>query len=315
MDTKVYDLTIVGGGPTGLAAALYAATRGLSVVVFESAAFGGRAQLSPRLENVPGFPGGISGSDWVDKLRKQLDSWRSVKLRTHTVESINKIAEGFEVCSLGATIVSRSILLACGLEPRKLNIANQSAIDYYPNELDIYANETVCIVGGSNAAGQIALKLVRAHKARVHLVYRKSDMASYLQERLRQVGNFCAHPNSTVTDVRSNARGFSAVITSDDGVGSTLDIGFAPIIALAGADPTTEWLPFLARDARGYIKTGNDVPGTDYPLVRRPDTFETSTLGIFAAGDVRLGSVKTATVAQGEGVAATDGIVRYLKKL
>ncbi len=318
------DLAIVGAGPAGLAAAVYAASEGLKTVVLESYAPGGQAGSSSLIENFFGFPTGISGGDltWL----AQLQAYRfgakfstpSQALSLH-YDNTDEYAACLQVEACGAVLRARSVLIATGADYRRLDAEGREQFEnmgvYYAAtalEGQICRGQTVIVAGSGNSAGQAAMFLSDG-AAKVLLVIRGDDlskMSSYLSRRVE------AHKNIEIlfhTQIRrmSGNKTLEEAELEDTKTGERRVVRTPAIFSMIGAVPCTEWLPLeIDRDEKGFIKTGTDV--ADAPAwkenKRQPSPLETSLPGIFAAGDVRSGSVKRCAAAVGEGGMAVAGV-------
>lgn len=319
------DVTIVGAGPAGLGAAVYAASEGLKTVVLESYAPGGQAGSSSLIENFFGYPTGISGGDltWL----AQLQAYRfGAKFSTPSQAlSVNYNADGeyracIEIESSPAILRAKAVLIATGADYRRLDAENRERFEgagvYYAAtalEGQICRNETVIVAGSGNSAGQAAMFLSEG-AAKVLLVIRGDDitkkMSDYLCRRVQ------VQPNIEIlyrTEIRKMVGGqkLQEVELENTQTRERLRVKTPAVFSMIGARPCTEWLPTeIERDEKGFIRTGADV--ADAPAwrgsKRRPAPLETSLPGIFAAGDVRSGSVKRCAAAVGEGGMAVAGI-------
>src|SRR6476646_5740013 len=319
------DLTIVGAGPAGLAAAVYAASEGLKTVVLESYAPGGQAGSSSLIENFFGFPTGISGGDltWL----AQLQAYRfGAKFSTPSQAlSLNYNPDGeyracIEIEGCPAILRAKTVLIATGAEYRRLDAENRERFEgvgvYYAAtalEGKICRNETVIVIGSGNSAGQAAMFLSEG-AAKVLLVIRGDDvtkkMSDYLSRRVQAQPNIEILCRTEVRKVFGDQR-LEEVELENTKTGERRTIKTPAVFSMIGARPCTEWLPpEIERDEKGFIKTGADV--AEAPAwranKRRPAPLETSLPGIFAAGDVRSGSVKRCAAAVGEGGMAVAGI-------
>jgi len=319
------DVTIVGAGPAGLGAAVYAASEGLKTVVLESYAPGGQAGSSSLIENFFGYPTGISGGylTWLAQLQayrfgaKFSTPAQALSLRYNT-DGAYRACIDIEGCP--ATLRAKTVLIATGADYRRLDAENRERFEgvgvYYAAthlEGQICRNETVIVVGSGNSAGQAAMFLSEG-AAKVLLVIRGDDitkkMSDYLSRRVQ------AQPNIEIvyrTEIRKTFgdQRLEEVELENTQTGERRTIKTPAVFSMIGARPCTEWLPpEIERDEKGFIKTGADV--ADAPAwrdnKRRPAPLETSLPGIFAAGDVRSGSVKRCAAAVGEGGMAVAGI-------
>jgi thioredoxin reductase (NADPH) len=319
------DVAIVGAGPAGLGAAVYAASEGLKTVVLESYAPGGQAGSSSLIENFFGYPTGISGGEltWL----AQLQAYRfGAKFSTPSqVLSLRYNTDGeyracIEIEGCPAILRAKAVLIATGADYRRLDAENRERFEgvgvYYAAtalEGQICRNETVIVVGSGNSAGQAAMFLSEG-AAKVLLVVRGDDitkkMSDYLARRVQ------AQPNIEIlyrTEIRKmfGDQKLEQVELENTKTGERRTIKTPAVFSMVGARPCTEWLPSeIERDEKGFIKTGADV--AEAPAwrenKRRPAPLETSLPGIFAAGDVRSGSVKRCAAAVGEGGMAVAGI-------
>src|SRR5437016_5532166 len=319
------DLAIVGAGPAGLAAAVYAASEGLKTVVVESYAPGGQAGSSSLIENFFGFPTGIGGGEltWL----AQLQAYRfGAKFSTPAQAlSLNYNADGeyracFETEGCSAILRAKTVLIATGADYRRLDAEGREQFEnmgvYYAAtalEGKLCRNETVVVAGSGNSAGQAAMFLSEG-AAKVLLVIRGDDitkkMSDYLSRRVQ------AQPNIEIfyrTEIRKmfGDQGLWEIELQNTQTGDRRMIKTPAVFSMIGARPCTEWLPpEIERDEKGFIKTGAEV--AEAPAwrtnKRRPAPLETSLPGIFAAGDVRSGSVKRCAAAVGEGGMAVAGI-------
>lgn len=320
---KMTDLIIIGAGAAGLAAAIYGGTRGLSITIIESSKdrIGGTASGSPMLENVPGFPDGVSGRIWGARMHKQAEKFGAVCRCGVPVKNMTQTGSSCVVTLADETLMeSRAVLIATGLAPRLLAVDGTSLaaseICYEPPfPLTSCRGKIVCVVGGSNAAGQTALAVSKQTGTMVHLVFTEPDleksMASYLVERILPRKNILLHPGAKII-ARHRNKNHSIKLREQNGAENNLHVD--ELVALIGRNPDTKWLGAeFVTDTQGYIKTGHAQCGTphDYPRFE----METSVRGVFAAGDIRSGSIKCVAVAQGEGVAAIEHIRAYLRSL
>ncbi len=325
-ETEVFcDLAIVGAGPAGLAAAVYAASEGLKTVVLESYAPGGQAGSSSLIENFFGFPTGIGGGEltWL----AQLQAYRfGAKFSTPAAAlSLQYNPDGeYRACleteGCGAVLRAKAVLIATGADYRRIDADNRERFEgvgvYYAAtalEGQICRNETVIVIGSGNSAGQAAMFLSDG-AAKVLLVIRGDDitkkMSAYLSRRVQ------VQPNIEIlyrTEIRkfSGDQKLEQVELENTRTGERRTVKTPAVFSMIGARPCTEWLPpEIECDEKGFIKTGSDVTEAPAWLARkrRPAPLETSLPGIFAAGDVRSGSVKRCAAAVGEGGMAVAGI-------
>ncbi len=323
----LYDVCIVGGGPAGLAAAVYAASEGLSTVVVEREAPGGQAGQSAAIENYLGFPKGLSGSDLARRALAQVSRFGAELVLARDVDGFEVREPVRAVLLPGATeIEARSVIIATGVSYRRLVADGLEALTsrgvYYgvnASDASQCEGDVVYIVGAANSAGQAALNLARFAK-RVVIVARgqslEASMSSYLVDRIAATANIEVRARSEVVAAHGEDH-LERLTIADQGTGAREDIEASWLFVFIGASPRTDWLgPTVARDEKGFIVTGPDLlaPGREvgWSLDRHPFTLETSVPGVFAAGDVRLDSMKRVASAVGEGAMATYLVHRYL---
>ena len=326
--TSFYDLLIVGGGPAGLAAAVYGASEGLATVMIEREAPGGQAGMSSRIENYLGFPSGISGANLARNA--------VIQARRFGVEILTPV----EVCSLrveggskfvklsdGKEIGAKALVIATGVSYRKLEVPGlevlQGAGVYYGAAMTEAASckdEDVFVVGGANSAGQAAMFFSKYARRVVMLVRGSSltvSMSQYLIEQIRQTPNIHVEYNSQVTEAFGNDR-LEALSVLCSTSGETQKVPASSLFIFIGAAPGTEWLAgAVQRDEKGFILTGPDLLSDGklpkgWPLERQPWLLEASVPGIFVAGDVRYRSIKRVASGVGEGANAVQFVHQYL---
>jgi thioredoxin reductase (NADPH) len=320
---EVYDLAIIGAGPAGLAAAVFGASEGLRTVVVEPRSIGGQAGTSSMIRNYLGFPRGVSGGDLTFR------AWEQTLLFGAEFVFIQR-AVGVTACgdermialSDGSAVRARAVLIATGVEYRRLEIPALERLVgvgvFYgaaSGEAPALAGEQVYIVGGANSAGQAALHLAR-FAARVTLLVRggslEAGMSDYLVKQIGATPNVAVRLGTRVVDGRGEDR-LERLTLEEVGTGRRAEVAAAAVFVMIGAEPHTEWLhDAVARDERGYLLTGRDVPVAAWPLQRPPLPFETSMPGVFAAGDARHGSVKRVAGAVGEGSVTIGSVHQYL---
>lgn len=325
----IYDVLVVGAGPSGLAASVYAASEGLSVVTIDGNAPGGQAGKSSKIENYLGFPTGISGNDLANKAYLQAQKFGCNISIPHKAEQVEHNGDYFTLtASNNKKIKARSIIAATGAEYRRLPIGNierfeGSGVFYSATGMNASAckNELVGVVGGGNSAGQAALFLAD-HAAEVHVIIRGDDLGSkmsdYLVQRIYSTPNIIVHKNSNVVQLNGEHHLQSLVLDTD---GKTQTIGISNLFTFIGARPCSEWLhQIVSMDEKGFIYTGPDV--MEAAMIkcsifdqRKPQSLEASIPGFFAVGDVRKGSVKRVASAVGEGSMAISQIHQYLAEL
>jgi thioredoxin reductase (NADPH) len=326
--TSFYDLLIVGGGPAGLAAAVYGASEGLTTVMIEREAPGGQAGMSSRIENYLGFPSGLSGSDLARRAVTQarrfgveiLAPQEAISLRVDAGSKFVKLADGVEI---GA----KSLLIATGVAYRKLDVPGlerlQGAGVYYGaamTEAATCRDEDVLIVGGANSAGQGAMYFSKYARRVVMLVRGNSlaaGMSQYLVEQIRETPNIHVELNSQITEAFGAER-LEAVSVLCSSSGETQKVPAVSLFIFIGAAPQTEWLHgAIERDEKGFILTGSDLlsagkPPKSWSLDREPWLLEASVPGVFVAGDVRYRSIKRVASGVGEGANAVQFVHQYL---
>jgi thioredoxin reductase (NADPH) len=317
-----YDLVVVGGGPAGLAAAVYGASEGLKTVMVEREAPGGQAGQSSRIENYLGFPAGLSGSDLA---RRATDQARRLGAELLTVqEAVGLRAEGaarLVELSGGGVLSSSCVLIASGVSYRQLNTPGFPELTgagvYYGatmTEARACADQHIVVIGGANSAGQAAVYF-SGYAAQVTMLVRgdslETSMSHYLIEQIAALGNVEVRTGSSATAADAQDGHLRRVrITGPDG-DETIDADAC--FVFIGASPRTGWLEgVLARDERGFILAGRDAQANGWPLPREPFLLETTVPGVFVAGDVRARSIKRVASAVGEGSMAVSLIHEYL---
>jgi thioredoxin reductase (NADPH) len=327
---QMHDTVIVGAGPSGLAAAVYAASEGLDVLVLESGAPGGQAGSSSRIENYLGFPSGISGQELTARAYAQTQKFgahlmitkAATRLRCNTRQYVIETDDG-------ARILARTVIIATGAEYRKLPLENISQFEgagvYYSAtfiESQLCAGEEVCVVGGGNAAGQAAVSLAQSAR-HVHMVVRSDGLADtmsrYLIRRIEEDPRITLHTETEIAALegRDHLEGVRLRRRSD---GTTERKDVRHVFVMTGATPSTRWLDgCVALDDHGFIKTGSelspdDLSAANWPLARPPHLLETSKPGVFAVGDVRADNIKRVASAVGEGSIAVSFVHQALQE-
>jgi thioredoxin reductase (NADPH) len=308
------DLLVVGAGPAGLAAAVYGASEGLSTIAVEGVATGGQAGTSSRIENYLGFPAGISGAELAERAEIQAQKFGAHINVAAEATSIEASANGYAVTTEdGETIHARSVVIATGVRYRRLPIARMQELEgisvYYAAtiaEAQLCAGSPVAVVGGGNSAGQATLFLSQ-HVPLVHLIIREpsldTHMSRYLADRIQRTGNVEVHTHTELRELCGD-EALEAVVVERNDSGEHETLSASAIFIFIGATPHTDWLGgLLELDENGYIRTGSDVtlPGGADGGLGEPLLLETSQAGVFAAGDVRSGSVKRVATAVGDG--------------
>src|SRR5579859_1767319 len=313
-----YDLTIVGAGPAGLAAAVYAASEGLRTLAIEVVAPGGQAGTTSMIENYLGFPQGISGSELATRATAQARRFGAEILLARRLVNVSKDGPGYVAhLSDGTTVRSLAMLVASGVDWRRLEIPGLDELlgsgVYYgagPSEAVTCSGCRVAVIGGGNSAGQAVIRFSR-YAAHVTLLVRgrslEASMSQYLISQVRQLGNVEVRTNTEVVDLESDTHLRALIVSSGrDSVLSRLPV--EALFVCIGGVPRTEGAAQagLALDGSGYVRTGAEVSSSagaldEWRLSRQPLPLETNLTGLFAAGDVRSGSIKRCAAAIGEG--------------
>ncbi len=325
--TLVRDLVIVGAGPAGLAAAVYAASEGLDALVIETAAPGGQAGSSSKIENYLGFPMGIAGQELANRAIAQAAKFGAKMMVAHSVARLDCDRKPYKVVlDTGAEIAARTLVIATGAQYNKPHIANLEKFEglgvYYGAtnmESQLCRGADVVVLGGGNSAGQAAVFL--ADKARkVHMVVRSSPLADtmsrYLIQRIEENPAIEMHYCTELVRLEGDKQ-LERLVWRDKNTGETSVHDICHVFVMAGANPRTEWLRgCLALDPKGFILTGRDLDSANgsspWKLKRVPQMLETSLPGVFAVGDVRSGNVKRVAAAVGEGAISIHMVHRVL---
>jgi thioredoxin reductase (NADPH) len=324
-----YDLIVVGGGPAGLAAAVYGASEGLRTILVERSAPGGQAGTSSRIENYLGFPGGVSGADLARRAATQARRFGAEIITAQEAVALKREDPYRRVIlSDGSALTGYAILIAPGMEVRRLEAEGLEALVgagvFYGaalSEAATYRGQDVLIVGGANSAGQGAMFFSR-HARRVTMLVRgpglSDGMSQYLVDRIAETPNVEVRVNASVVGARGDGR-LEIVTVADTVTGERRELPAAAMFIFIGTAPRTEWCTDLVqRDAHGFVLTGRDVMADGrrpprWTANRDPFPFETSVPGIFCAGDARYGSGKRVASAVGEGSATVSMIHQYLQ--
>lgn len=324
-----YDVVVIGGGPAGLAHAVYAASEGLRTVLVESEAAGGQAGTSSLIENYLGFPGGVTGADLAHRATTQarrfgaelLTGQKAVSLRREDPYRVVVLADGTELTAF-------TVVITTGMSARTLAVPGIEALQgvgvYYGaamTEAARYRDKDVAVVGGANSAGQGALFFSR-YARKVTMIVRAPDllptMSNYLVERIRATKNMEILNCVEVESVRGPTA-LESIVVKDAGTGALRELPMSAMFVFIGVKPHTDsFTGTLELDGQGFILTGADLPREHgrprgWPLEREPFAFETSIPGVFAAGDVRATANRRVAAAVGEGSAAVYSVHRYLR--
>ena len=327
--TQVRDLVVVGAGPSGLAAAVYGASEGLDVVVLETGSPGGQAGSSSKIENYLGFPTGISGQDLAGRAYIQAQKFGAKILIARATRIVCDHRPYIVEAENAARIPARTVLITTGAQYRKLPLKNLSQFEgagvYYGAtfvERQLCGGEEVIVVGGGNSAGQAAVFLAQTTKS-VHVLVRSASLAAsmsrYLIRRIEESPNVIVRPHTEIVALEGNHH-LESVRWQNSNTGQTEMHNIRHIFVMTGADPNTGWLNgCIVLDAKGFINTGPDLSienlsAAGWSLKRQPYLLETSLPGIFAAGDVRGGSIKRVASAVGEGSTAISFVHKIIQE-
>ena len=328
--SQVRDLIIVGAGPSGLAAAVYAASEGLDALVIETEAPGGQAGSSSKIENYLGFPTGVSGQELTARAFTQAQKFGAKMMVAHSVVRLNCNRRPYEVVlDNGHVLAAHAIVISTGAQYNKPPLENLQRFEgqgiYYGAtfmEAQLCEKEDVIVVGGGNSAGQAAIFLSQTAR-KVHMLVRSeglSDtMSRYLIQRITQNPAIEMHYKTEITALEGGMS-LQRVTWLDKATGEKSVHQIAHVFIMAGASPRTEWLKgCVAMDNKGFILTGRDLETANgkaapaaWPLPRAPEMLETSLPGVFAVGDVRSGNVKRVASAVGEGAISIHLVHRAL---
>lgn len=324
------DVVVVGAGPSGLAAAVYAASEGLNVLVLETNSPGGQAGSSSKIENYLGFPTGISGQELAGRAYTQAQKFGAEVMIARGATRLTCERKPYVIDIDGGTCVpARTIIIATGAQYRKLPLLNLSRFEgngvYYSAtymEAQVCGDDEVIVVGGGNSAGQAAVFLAQKSPC-VHLLVRSGGLADsmsrYLIRRIEENPAIKLRTHTEITGLEGTNY-VERVQWRDNRTGRKEVQDLRHVFVMTGAEPNTRWLDgCLASDEKGFIKTGRDLQAEDlerskWPLARQPFALETSLPGVFAVGDVRYGNIKRVASAVGEGSAAINLVHQVLQE-
>jgi thioredoxin reductase (NADPH) len=328
-ETQVRDVLIVGAGPAGLAAAVYAASEGLKSLVVETKAPGGQAGSSSKIENYLGFPAGVSGAELAGRAFNQAQKFGAEMIVARSVQRLSCDRKPYAIeLEDGSSLMARTIIIATGAEYRKPALENLAAFEgrgiFYGAtfiESQICGDNEVAVVGGGNSAGQAAVFLSQTAR-HVHMLVRSElaqTMSRYLIRRIEGSAKITLHLRTEIVSLEGTDR-LARVRWRNKQTGEeeTRDIQY--VFLMTGASPNTAWLRgCLAMDEKGFIQTGADLDSETlssarWPLKRPPQLLETSLPGVFAVGDVRAGNVKRVASAVGEGSIAIHLVHKALQE-
>ena len=331
--SQVRDVIVVGAGPSGLAAAVYAASEGLDVLVIETEAPGGQAGSSSKIENYLGFPTGVSGQELANRALTQAQKFGAKMMIAHSVVQLNCKGRPYEVVlDNGSKLASRAVIISTGAQYKKPAISNLKKYEgqgvYYGAtyiESQLCEGEDVVVVGGANSAGQAAVYLSQTAR-KVHMLVRGSGlsetMSRYLIHRITENPKIELHTNTEIVGLDGDFQ-LKRVTWGDKTTGEQSTHEICHVFLMTGASPRTDWLQnCVVMDDKGFILTGRDLDtsakfaeSAAWPLARSPQMLETSLPGVFAVGDVRSGNVKRVASAVGEGAIAVHLVHRTLAEL
>jgi thioredoxin reductase (NADPH) len=332
-NSHIRDLIIVGAGPSGLAAAVYAASEGLDALVVETESPGGQAGSSSKIENYLGFPTGVSGQELASRALTQAQKFGAKMMVAHRIVKLNCDRRPYQlILDDGNVLSGKAVVIATGAQYNKPKIENLKKFEgqgiYYGAtyiEAQLCEDEEVIVVGGGNSAGQAAVYLSQTAR-KVHMLVRSGGLAEtmsrYLIQRISENPAIELHCNTEIVSLEGDTQ-LERVRWVDKTTGERSVHEIRHVFIMAGASPRTDWLRgCVAMDDKGFILTGRDldaISGTGrsfaWPLARAPQMLETSLPGVFAVGDVRSGNVKRVASAVGEGAISVHLVHRALAEL
>jgi thioredoxin reductase (NADPH) len=316
-ESQIHDVVVVGAGPSGLAAAVYAASEGLDVMIIETAAPGGQAGASSKIENYLGFPTGVSGQELANRATTQALKFGAKMMVAHSVARLNCDNRPYKVVlDNGTALATRSIVISSGAQYNKPKISNLAKFEgqgvYYGAtyiESQLCGGEDVIVVGGGNSAGQAAVYMSQSAN-KVYMLVRAGELSStmsrYLIQRIEENPAIELHYKTEIVGLDGDTH-LECVTWKNNATGKTSVHSVRHVFVMTGASPKTDWLDgCLELDSKGFILTGRDfiegrAKAPAWPLARPPLMLETSLPGVFAVGDVRSGNVKRVASAVGEG--------------
>ncbi len=329
---NLYDVVIIGAGPSGLAAAVYGGSEGLKTLLIEKHAPGGQAGTSSRIENYLGFPNGLSGQELTHRAITQAKRFGIEFLSPQEVTSISE-KDGYKSISLGngECISTKSVVITTGVNYRKLEaegVENYTGAGIYygssMTEAQACANKEVYIVGGGNSAGQSAVYLSKFAK-NVYIIVRKEDlsssMSSYLIDQINSIDNITVLGHTNITKAKGKDDRLTALELTNNETSKTKEVAADALFIFIGARPYTDWIALdIIKNERGFIETGRDLTRyNDFKKIwkkdREPFLLETCSPGIFASGDVRAGAMNRVASAVGEGAMAIKFVHEYLAEI
>lgn len=323
---ETHDLIVVGAGPAGLAAAIGAESERLNTLVLEGKSrLGGQAGTSSLIENYPGFPGGISGPDLMGRMIDQALGFSTEFLGPGRVTGIERTDQGIEVSGEVDSFIGNTVLLSCGVEYRRLRAKNLPAylgrgVTYgSPHMANKYEGKKLFVVGGANSAGQAAVHLSQFTDCDIRMLVRgksiEDKMSGYLIDKISDIANIEVLTETEVVAVGGNGCLGEITVKKED---TEEKLPADEMFVMIGAEPRTKWLPDdIERDSLGFIVTGTDIAQETRmhfkdQCARPPLSHETSMHGVFAAGDVRHGTVKRVGYAVGDGSGVVSELHQYL---
>ena len=321
----VYDVLIAGAGTAGLAAAVYGASEGLKTLCIDGMGPGGQAGQSSKIENYMGFPSGLPGAELANRGYLQALKFGAEFTAPVMVRSLERLADDLhavEFCT-GQKVRAKTVLVATGVSYRRLPIDGCQRLEgagvYYSAtsvEARVCRDSTAIVVGGGNSAGQAAMFLAQ-HAKEVKILLRgdnlRKSMSDYLAKRIEQARNIEVNYHAELSQLHGDRRLENDVITNNQ-TDADQHVDCSGVFIFVGAKPHTDWLPAsVALDARGFVLTGPSIQScSKWPLERAPCELETTSPGVFAAGDVRSGTTKRCAFAVGDGALAISCVHQYL---